>query len=910
MQYRNVAVLTALSVVFLGACGSDENEGTPAPSRDVKIESFVAAPEVIEPGQSTTLSWRTKNATSIVLMDGSGERIPLEGQAPEEGSVELTPEATTTYTLRAQGAGGSDEKEVRVKVANTPSIELFRANRERLTAGEETRLIWEVEGAERVVIRAGEETLFDEDTSGTGSLTIAPERTTTYVLEAHNAHVAASATTTVEVFPVIDVFELLSEEPLAAGEVATLRWEVRAADALILTNLEDEIEIPSEQIAAGQGEIAAATGGVFRLIARSGELETTAEVEADVRPLPRILSFELPEKAAKPADGPALITVAWEVEHAEQILLLRDGGEPIELEGASGELELPLEETMEFTLRAENTVGVAEESRTVILVPPAEILAFTADRPAILPGESVTLSWEVENEASLALARNGEPIEIEPGARSVEDRPAETSVYTLTITDHAGATLSRSLEVVVAEVLVSANLWAEPETVAEGETFTLHWTVTTAVDGAEVSLSLRDDAENSYELEGKDPKGDSLTLPATEAGTYTFFLEAEALGAQAVAETTVLVAVAPTLVLSSNPPALSPVELEEEIELIWETEGAVSLELFRRGSSGTRIPLGPIDPADVESGSIRVEIVGATIFEAEATGPDGVKRVETYTLDFGDPTIHSFTASSTTVAPGSTVTFSWDTDYGVVSFAGIREEPEERRLPLINLAELGFSELDMKQCSGECATLSFPAGFSFPYFGDLHSSMDVALHGFVAFEPMRYSSYEFSGSSCVGGHLWDAPELAIAPYWGDFYLDEPGSGIYWAQGNDLTGRRFVVVEWRKVTNFWDDGIATFQLVLWEDGTFDFRYGAMIGDDVNGEWGAVGHFDPNEYEGYGLFCEELVPGGLSNRAWRHYGPPPAQGSAEIVVDSTGDYELCVRGYAGDTTCETITITVAP
>lgn len=240
----------------------------------------------------------------------------------------------------------------------------------------------------------------------------------------------------------------------------------------------------------------------------------------------------------------------------------------------------------------------------------------------------------------------------------------------------------------------------------------------------------------------------------------------------------------------------------------------------------------------------------------------------------------------------------------------VRGEREEEPLPLIDLDELGATAVAMTNCGGECGSITLPSGFAFPYFGQRQSAINVSIHGFVAFEELDdFSSYYFTGD-CIGGHLWSAPELAIAPYWGDFSFEEADSGIYWADGTDLLGRRYAVIEWRSVTHFWEEGIATFQLVLWDDGTFDFRYGPMIGDDVNGESGAIGHFDDDAYDAYELLCEESISGGLSDRAFRHYGPPPATGSAEIVVDQTGDYELCVLGYAGDTACQTITVTVSP
>lgn len=914
MQYRSVSIL-ALAILALAACAT-ESDGGSAPASAAVIEAFTATPASIEPGAAATLSWRTRHATSIAIRDGAGRPVELGGAPAHEGSVEVLPEATTTYTLRAEGPGGIDERELRVEVIGTPEIELFSASPARLSAGDETRLLWTVRNAERLVIRADDAVLFDEEVEvrdiegrSTGSFPLTPERTTTYSLEAHAGSLQATATFTVEVEPVIDLFEVAAEGPFALGANVPLRWETRGATSLVLSNGEEEVEIPAAQHEAGTWELPAPAGGVFSLVARSDELETEAEARTVVLPLPRIVRFELPERVAPAAEGETTITVSWEAENADRVFLIEEGGEPIELGKASGERELTIEETKTFILRVENAIGSDERQRTVELVAPARILSFVATPAAVLPGDAVTLSWEVENAASLRLTRNGEEIELPAGATSFEDRPTVTSTYTLTVRDLADQVEEASREVIVTETLVTASLQATPEALAEGEELTLRWKVVTAVEPTPIVLSLRDDQDVHYDLAGKDPREDALVIPAP-AGTRTFLLDVEALGATARAEATVVVAPAPKIVLASNPPALHPTEPVDEVELQWTTENAVSLALFRIGSGGAREALEAIPAAEVEEGSLVVSVTGATRFEAEAVSADGVRKVESYTLTFGEPVIHSFTASATEVAPGTEVTFEWDTDYGVVSFEGVRSDREEKPLPFLDIDSLGAQPLSLSDCGGECGTLSFPSGFRFPYFDDVFTTAWVSIHGFIAWEPLSWlGTYYFDGY-CLGSHTSGALELAIAPYWGDFYEDEPGSGVYWAQGIDIVGRSFVVIEWRELTHFWDDGIATFQLVLWEDGTFDYRYGPMIGDDVNGDYGLIGHVDTEEMDFYEFICEEMIPGGLTNRSLRHHGPPPAEGSAGIVVETSGDYELCVQGYAGREKCETISITVSP
>ena len=71
-----------------------------------------ANPNTVEKGQSTTLSWQTSNATDVSI-DGIGAVQP-------SGSQQVTPADSTTYTLTAKGAGGSQTATARVTVTQPP----------------------------------------------------------------------------------------------------------------------------------------------------------------------------------------------------------------------------------------------------------------------------------------------------------------------------------------------------------------------------------------------------------------------------------------------------------------------------------------------------------------------------------------------------------------------------------------------------------------------------------------------------------------------------------------------------------------------------------------------------------------------------------------------------------------------
>jgi len=83
----------------------------PAPAPD--IAEFSAEPSTIERGQSSTLKWSVSNATEVTIDHGVGTVQP-------NGTKSVFPSETTTYALRATGAGGTMNKTATVTVTAPP----------------------------------------------------------------------------------------------------------------------------------------------------------------------------------------------------------------------------------------------------------------------------------------------------------------------------------------------------------------------------------------------------------------------------------------------------------------------------------------------------------------------------------------------------------------------------------------------------------------------------------------------------------------------------------------------------------------------------------------------------------------------------------------------------------------------
>ena len=83
---------------------------TPAPSCTIS-----SSPSTINNGQSTTLSWTSRNAQSARIDNSIGS-------VSTDGSVSVTPSASTIYTMTVTGAGGTASCSTRVLVTTPPPV--------------------------------------------------------------------------------------------------------------------------------------------------------------------------------------------------------------------------------------------------------------------------------------------------------------------------------------------------------------------------------------------------------------------------------------------------------------------------------------------------------------------------------------------------------------------------------------------------------------------------------------------------------------------------------------------------------------------------------------------------------------------------------------------------------------------
>jgi len=114
----HVGLLVALAAaVFTFGCAKKPAKAPaptpPPPAAARPTVTLQASPSSINPGESSTLSWNSTDATQLSI-------APEVGPVTAQGSTKVTPAASITYTITASGPGGNASASASVTV-NTPA---------------------------------------------------------------------------------------------------------------------------------------------------------------------------------------------------------------------------------------------------------------------------------------------------------------------------------------------------------------------------------------------------------------------------------------------------------------------------------------------------------------------------------------------------------------------------------------------------------------------------------------------------------------------------------------------------------------------------------------------------------------------------------------------------------------------
>ena len=464
------------------------------------IASFAASPASIAAGGTASLTG--------VFANGTGVITPGNLPAASGTAVSVTPTDTTTYTLTVTNSAGATITQtatvtVNPVVVTAPTITSFAATPTSIAVGGTASLTGVFANGTGVITPGN-----IAATSGT-PVSVTPTDTTTYTLTVTNsAGVTTQQTATVAVNPVVVAAPTIASftanpTSITAGGTSSLTGVFANGTGVITPG----------NIAAASGTAVSVTPSdttTYTLTVTNSAgviVQQTATVTVNA-PAPTITSF-----AANPttitAGGTASLTGVF----ASGTGVITPGN----LAAKSGTaVSVSPANTTTYTLTVTNAAGVTTTQTatvTVNAVAPT-ITSFAANPTSITAGGTANLTGVFAGGTGVITPGN---LTATSGT-AISVSPADTTIYTLTVTNSAGATTAQTaiVTVLTAQAITFANFGAQ----TVGTPLTL---VATATSGLTVSFAST--TSSVCTVSGTTAAfiaAGTCTIDATQAGNSTY----------------------------------------------------------------------------------------------------------------------------------------------------------------------------------------------------------------------------------------------------------------------------------------------------------------------------------------------------------------------------------------------------
>lgn len=163
-------------------------------SDSITVESFGSSVAYLDSGQSVELNWLVSpELRSLTLDNGTGPIDVLAQTIGGEGSIMVSPTATTTYTLIGIGSLGSESLEVKITVDEAAVINAFVSSVAEASPGSNITLFWDVTNGSNVTIDNG----IGAVDAVSGSVTVPVNEETKFALTATNSQGAVTKSVTI-----------------------------------------------------------------------------------------------------------------------------------------------------------------------------------------------------------------------------------------------------------------------------------------------------------------------------------------------------------------------------------------------------------------------------------------------------------------------------------------------------------------------------------------------------------------------------------------------------------------------------------------------------------------------------------------------------------------------------------------
>jgi len=218
-------VTTTYNFVAFGPGGETMSSVTINVMDNPPTASISANPTSIKSGEISVLEWQYTNADTVTIEPDIGDGTQIK-------SVEVSPLTTTTYTIKAVGPSGTATDKVTIFVDIDEPDKIFveiQANPTNIHSGDIAALSWTTRNAAHVWI---EPEVGDVDFTGT--YTVMPKVTTTYVIHAekngNEAHDSVTINVAISDPPIVSI--TADPSTIKPNETATLSWDSQNAETV------------------------------------------------------------------------------------------------------------------------------------------------------------------------------------------------------------------------------------------------------------------------------------------------------------------------------------------------------------------------------------------------------------------------------------------------------------------------------------------------------------------------------------------------------------------------------------------------------------------------------------------------------------------------------------------------------
>ena len=455
---RNMILIAMMLLLAASGCVTiDMGGGT---SQAPVVVKFTVNPASIGPGEAAILSWEVQNASSVSIDPG----MPAAASA---GAEKVAPTSTTTYILTASNKAGSTRSMALLTVNGTggipltpvsglPVITSFSASPSNISPGASSVLSWTTSNATGARISG----VGNVGTSGTTSVN--PTSTMTYILEATNGSSSVSASTTVVVVsaytpppaslavPTILSFTASSSNVISGGSTI-LTWNTLNATSASIAGISGYGAVPVSGsltlYPSGTGDITLTLTATNS--AGNSYASTTISVSSTAVPPPTPTGSRpvaaLYVSPSSITSGSAA-TLSWMTSGANSIAIDNGVKSLVGITGSSGNITVYPTDTTTYTLTATNLYGSTYDSKVLVVtaaLPPSgspPVAALYLSTSNIPWGGSATLSWMTSGATSIVIDNGLKSLVGVSGASgSVSVSPSSTTTYTLTATNGYGS---------------------------------------------------------------------------------------------------------------------------------------------------------------------------------------------------------------------------------------------------------------------------------------------------------------------------------------------------------------------------------------------------------------------------------------------------------------------------------------